>query len=288
MDVVANFGEAGPSFERGRDETECAVRWIHVVVVNGVTTFRVGRCGASLVADWPSLGTLTCRSDGEGASFEPVIGAPSTAVEKLRRGYVRALVESLRGKLALHGSAVASKAGAVLFLGSSGAGKSTAAAELCLVGGDELLADDVVLLNADAMPIAVLPTEGEHWLTAESRAALGLQCASELANESKVAVCARRLATGAKPLALVVVLRFDPSAGGPSFHLLRGVAAARSVLEAILRFDVDDGEARRREIDQLARLHESAPTVELIRNPARPEGVAEFVSEMLCLKSVAP
>jgi hypothetical protein len=215
-------------------------------------------------------------------------GAALEAVEKLKNGIVRALVGALRGQLALHAAAIACPAGAVLFLGPSGAGKSTAAAEMCLRTGAELLADDVVLLDADAVPVVVQPTEEEHWLTGPSCVALGLEDLSGPIDGGKVALRPHQRATRATALALAVALRFDASARGPEVRALRGTAAARSVLEAILRVEVDDLAARRREIEQISRLHESAPMIELVRDPSAPGGVADVVAAFLGVPRAVP
>jgi hypothetical protein len=255
--------------------------WTHEVVTDHVVTFRLGRVGASRVAEWPGLATLTCRNDGTGVSLVPVAGANPVAVEKLRRGHVQALVGALAGRLALHASAVGWRGGAVLFLGRSGSGKSTAAAELCIRGGGELLADDVAMLDADAVPVTAQPTEDDHWLTGPSRAVLGVQAGASPFADTKVALRALRLASAPVPLALIVALRFTEQSVRPSVRALSGVSAAYPVLEAILRFDVDEGSARRREIEQMSRVHDSAPMIELVRNAAQPGSVVEVVEQAL-------
>jgi hypothetical protein len=90
-----------------------------------------------------------------------------------------------------------------------------------------------------------------------------------------------RTSTTPTSLALIVVLRFDPASMGASVRSLRGAAGARALLEAILRFEVDDGVVRQREVELMLGLHDSAPMVELVRNAAEPGGVADFVLEAL-------
>jgi hypothetical protein len=136
-------------------------------------------------------------------------------------------------------------------------------------------------LNADHACVTVTPTEHEHWLTVASRTALGVPTTRELTDDAKWATRASLVGLSPKPLALVVALRFDASARVPVRKPLRGAAAARNVLQAMLRFDVEDVAARRREVDQLSRLHECVPMIELIRSPGEPRGVADAVARAL-------
>src|ERR1700690_1964968 len=128
------------------DLRRCVV-WIHEVKDNDAVIFRAGRQGDRLIAEWPGLATLACDHDGSRATFRAAAGVPRSTVGKLRRGSVRALLRDLEGGLSLHASAVAIGGRAILFIGQSGAGKSTAAAEMCLGSRAQLLADDIASLN---------------------------------------------------------------------------------------------------------------------------------------------
>ncbi len=262
------------------DESDSSVRWIHELRVDGAVAFRTGKCGTDLVADWPGLGRLTCDRDGGSVAFAAEAGAPPRAVEKLRRGQVRGLLRDLAGGLAMHASAVAVNGCAVLFLGSDGAGKSTAAAEMCLQCDARLLADDVTLLEIQADRAQVLPGEGEHWLTRESCRALGLALPSR-SPRNKRDFPAARIGRESCPLALTVALRFQPHGAAAIVRKVRGTCAAKQLLEATLRFDVEDTAARRRELEHVTVVYSSAPFVELVRPLRAPGGVATFVMDAL-------
>jgi len=77
-----------------------------------------------------------------------------------------------RGLLPLHGSAVATRTGAVLILGESGAGKSTLAANLNR-HGFSLISDDVCAIDCAAKPV-IFPAYPQMKLTAASATALGM------------------------------------------------------------------------------------------------------------------
>jgi hypothetical protein len=258
-----------------------SIRWIHEVKVDGALAFRAGKLGTDLIAHWPGLGTLTCGHDGNGATFVPSAGASSRAIGKLQRAQVRGLLRDLEGKLTVHASAVAIDARAVLFLGADGAGKSTAAAEMCFGHGAHLFADDAASFEVGPAGAYLVHSEEDHWLTRESRTALGIPHPPGAAGGEKRDLHATNVAREPCPLALVVALRFDPSVAAPAMRSLRGVDAARLLLESAIRFDVDDGAARGRELEQLTTVYKSAPFLELVRPVCEPGGVAAFVLDAL-------
>jgi len=135
---------------------------------------RIVRTGDVLMAEWPGIGRLTCNLRTSTSRFAAERGADPTLVAKLRAGAVPALLGDLRGGLSLHASAVATRSGAVLFMGAGGAGKSTAALELCLNHGGRLLSDDMTSLTFEGSTAFVVPTERAHHLTSASFRLLGL------------------------------------------------------------------------------------------------------------------
>lgn len=255
-----------------------SVRWIHEERTDDAVTFRAGKRGSEMVADWPGFARLTCARDGTATHFAPAAGASRRKIGKLRRGQVRALLRDLSGGLALHASAVAIDGRGVLFLGSDGAGKSTAAAELCLRFGAQMFADDAASLEVGAAGVFVLPGEAEHWLTRESCAVLGIPSRRGGATgDDKRNVRASIVSLEPCPLSLVVALRFDPSITAGALRPLRGSEAARWLLDAAVRFDVEDAAARRRELEQLTAVYRHAPIFELVRGTGAPGDVATFV-----------
>jgi hypothetical protein len=263
-----------------KDNERRRVVWNHVVKVDDAVTFRAGTRGSRLVAEWPGLATLACARDGSRARFIAAPGASARAIGKLQRGQARALLCDLRGGLGLHASAVAIGRRAVLFIGPSGSGKSTAAAEMCLQHGGQLLADDAVSIEVDAVGIHVLPCEKDHWLTRDSCLALGVS-GREMKDGDKRDFCATNVASEPCLLSLVLALRFQSSATVAALRPLRGGDAALSLLEAAIRFDVEDAVARRREFEQVTAVYRCAPFLELVRRPKHPGGVAPWVLEAL-------
>jgi len=258
-----------------------SISWTHEIKVDDRVHFRTGRSGNGLVAEWPGLGRLACRRDGSRAKFTAYSGAPRQTIGKLQRGLVKALLRDLRGGLAVHASAVALDERAVLFVGPSGVGKSTAAAQLCLGRGARLLADDAALIEVDNSGGSVLPCEEDLRLTRESCLALGFPARRRNGTDDKYHVRASNIAEKPSPLSLVVVLRFEATDGLSTWRRLRGSAAALSLLEAAFRFDVDDGAARRRELEQVTAVYRHVPFVEWVRRKSGLSDVTTLVLEAL-------
>jgi hypothetical protein len=84
-------------------------------------------------------------------------------------GVLLATLLRQRGRHVLHASSVARDGLAVGFVGESGWGKSTLAAFLCR-NGYRLVADDMLVLEAESMPPSVLPGPGGVQLRADSGA----------------------------------------------------------------------------------------------------------------------
>jgi hypothetical protein len=194
---------------------------------------------------------------------------------------VQGLLRDLAGQLAVHASAVAIDGRAVLFVGEGGAGKSTAAAEMCLRHGAQMLADDAALLEVGPGGVSVVPCESDHWLTRDSCRALGVPPRRGSAAGDKRNLRASNVAPEPCVLGLVVALRFDASVTAAILQPLRGSDAARLLLEAVARFDVEDGVARGRELEQLTAVYNFAPFVELVRPLRTPGCVAAFVVDRL-------
>lgn len=251
-----------------------AIEWKHSFHEHGVVQCRFGRHGRWLIAEWPHLARLTCDEAGRQVHLAACDGAPPRTLAKLRR-LASVLVADLRGGMGVHASAVALGKMAVLLLGQANAGKSTAAAELCLKHGGRLLADDVSLLEERRGTFYVVPSERRHFLTPESGKALGVRVSrSRLGPRGKAAIVPSRIATRAYPLAMVAFLRFDEQLAAPVCIPLRGARGALRVIGSLYRFNLDD---RRNELERVQRIFEQARVVEI----ARPRSSATVIDEIL-------
>lgn len=250
------------------------VVWIHDVREGGVLRYRMGRRGSALVAEWPRIATLTCSESGRHAQLLPAPGCPRGALEKLR-GVVKAMLGDLRGGIAIHASAVRLGGQGILLLGDAGAGKSTAATQLCREHRARLLADDAALLEVRAGVMRIVPTEHSHYLTPASAAALGVRLPRARLASGKARV--RPEVVGQRParVAAVVALRFDDKLRSALVRRLSGAHAALRLLSAMFRFDVEN---RRRELERVSSLYEQASFLEISRPRAQPDVVGLILS----------
>jgi hypothetical protein len=205
--------------------------------------------------------------DGAGATqIRVAAGADPALVEKTKTTAVSAFLRALAGGTSFHGSAASRDGRALVVLGESGAGKSTAAATLCATNGFELLADDVAGLEHAGGRWWVLATESAHWLALD-----GL---------SKRPVAASRPARDPVELGAVVALRFG-EASAPSLLRARGRAAHAVLAAAMQRFE-RSASGWQSELDALASIARAAPVYELVRPRAvNPEATAAALARAL-------
>jgi hypothetical protein len=230
--------------------------WV-TVPEEGDACFRWRRATDGFVAEWIDILTLRVNASGD-IECTPAPGADPLLAEKIAGTGALAFVRALRGEPSLHGSAVARAGAAFVCLGEGGAGKSTAAAELCEASGFELFADDVVALELVKSRWRVLPTESAHWLGGGDSTIKG-------------PVPAR--ARGAAPVDLRVLahLRFDDRAPRLGARRVRGSEAYSLLTSAVIRFERADA-VQRRELDFLSSIASQAQVYEITRPHGCPAG----------------
>jgi hypothetical protein len=125
--------------------------------------FRLGRVPDELAPGGDCARYMTVFPDearvlvenGSSVTLELAAGADLTEARAILMAPVQAVLWHQRGLLPLHASVVAKDGKAVALAGPSGSGKSTLAAVLSSVGGCDVLADDIAIIDpADAV---VLP-----------------------------------------------------------------------------------------------------------------------------------
>lgn len=229
--------------------------------------FRWGHREGDVVAEWVGILTVRIR-DGGKVEYAAAQGADPELVDKVKHGGAAAFVRSLRGQPSLHGSAVARAGRAVVCLGESGSGKSTAASKLCTVYGCELLADDTVGLEFSKKRWWVLPTEASHWLASGG-------------NGKKTPVAPRALGHQTALLFALVSLRFDAELRTPLVRRLRGADLYAGISPALLRFEQTES-VFRHELDVLSSIADEACMYELVRRPSdSPDATADRLAKLM-------
>jgi hypothetical protein len=115
---------------------------------------------AEVILRWSVAGTFRLQA-GREITVEPRPGGDPAALRAHLLGPALALLLHQRGFLVLHASGAAVAGGAVLFLGSSGRGKSTAVAALH-ARGHPVVADDVVAVDLARGGIPAVPPGVPH------------------------------------------------------------------------------------------------------------------------------
>lgn len=171
--------------------------------------------------------------DGTEVVITPEQGAPELDVRSYLMGSLFAVLCHQRGLLPLHASAVATKDGAIAFLGSSGAGKSSLAAFLARAGY-RVLADDICVVDPgapkDRRVLSVAPWL-KLWsatLDAMGEPSGGLARVFSADEKYRYTLDEQQTETGLREL--ILLDRAEPD-GGVSFERLTPAQAVQAVLD---------------------------------------------------------
>ena len=129
------------------------------------------RAGTGILLRFPDLADFSLSADGNNIACVPVPGISQPTLEHLYLNQVLPLALGKQGRMVFHGSAVAMDGGAVVFLGSSGRGKSTLAAAFA-TQGRAFLTDDALVLEASSGRYTVQPSHASIRLWDDSRECL--------------------------------------------------------------------------------------------------------------------
>jgi len=123
------------------------VEWYHEwLLPDGRQSVAFGRRGPEYVLRFPEVSEFRVSGEGRTISCIPVVDGDENTIRHLLLDQVLPMMLSLQAKLVLHAGAVATKRGAIAFLGRSGRGKSTLTAAFSR-RGIPLLTDDCLLLR---------------------------------------------------------------------------------------------------------------------------------------------
>jgi len=217
---------------------------------------RIGRQGEAYVFEWPEFLRITIR--GAEVTIEPSAEFPTRLLSKVRKGAAPALVRYVSGGVAFHGACVSMDDAALLFVGTSGAGKSTTAAMMCARAGARLLADDAVAGTFDGRTLVIDPLEDEHWLTRDSIEALG---AAVSPDEEKAPV---RTEPAISPAIVKAIIALEVGEETNAIERLHGRAAVETILRAMVRLPLDQ-ERMLRDFDVMLAIAKHIPVLRVLR-----------------------
>lgn len=128
-----------------------------------------------IVLTAPGVAQFTIRS-GKEVVVQPDLNGSSSIIPLYLTGSVLSLLLFQRGLLVLHGSVVTINGNGIVFLGHSGAGKSSMAASCLQMAGNLLVADDAAVIRFAKETVIVEP--GFPRLKVNNETALALNMAS--------------------------------------------------------------------------------------------------------------
>jgi hypothetical protein len=155
-----------------------------------------------------------------------------------------------RGLYPLHGSAVETEWGAMIFVGVQGAGKSTLAAEFHR-RGYRLLSDDVCAVERTAQGLRILPALAQIRLCADAYERLGTPAGSRFDVDKFVVPMGDGYCPDPVPLRAIHILA-EHDAALPRFEALRGLSKVQSLLENLYRPFYLKGQRTQSEVARMA------------------------------------
>ena len=241
--------------------------FMHWHLPSGEPWLSAARDATGYVLRFHDLADFVMDRQGRDISCVGTTGdeSPET-VRHLLIDHVLPLVLNLRGVEALHASAVLTDAGAVVFTGPSGIGKSTLAAEFARAG-HAVLADDCVALLEGAHGFEVRPAYPGLRLWPDAHGRLDGCTQLSLAgytDKYRVSLDApgEHTLRSSHPLRAVYVLDGEPANESVFSDMPPGEAVMELVARGF-RFDVDDRAMLERQLDLFTRVAAEVPVCRL-------------------------
>jgi hypothetical protein len=222
--------------------------------------------------------------EGRRIFIEPL---PDAQPEKIRLFLLGSAMGALlyqRGLFPLHGSAVATPWGAMIFVGTQGAGKSTLAAQFHR-RGYRLLSDDVCAVAATPDGLQVLPALAHFRICADAYERLGAPRGGRFEVDKFVVPMGEGYCPHPEPLTAIHVLRVSDSGSStteeaPAFHVLSGFDRVHCLLENLYRPQYLKGQETQGDLMRLAGLIAQKATMAAVSrrwNPEEVDGLVGFL-----------
>jgi hypothetical protein len=214
--------------------------------------------------------------DGRRIEIDPL---PESPAEKIRLFLMGSAIGALlyqRGLFPLHGSAVETRWGAMIFVGFRGAGKSTLAAEFYR-RGYRLLCDDVCAIDKSPLGPRVLPALPHLRLCADAYERIGRPAGARFDVDKYVLPLGESYCPVARPLTAVHILA-EHDEELPQFERMRGLERVRSLLQNLYRPQYLTGQGAFRDLMRMAATIAEKSTVATISRRKDTRSVGDLVS----------
>ncbi|MEY8120408.1 hypothetical protein AB9F26_19520 [Falsihalocynthiibacter sp. BN13B15] len=233
---------------------------------------------------FPGLADFHVSLDGSKALCWLVPGNDTATQEHLYLNQVAPLMQSVRGELIFHASAVECLGGAIAFFGASGRGKSTLVASFA-ASGSPFLTDDGLTLEKKFDGYMSLPSHPSVRMWEDSASALRTDMAAlapPVSFTEKTRVLAGdSLPHCAEPQPLIAAFFLESGeADRISFRRLQGADALTSWMSNLFILDTQDQNRIHQNFQNVANIAESIPSIAL-NYPRRYDGLNELRSAIL-------
>jgi hypothetical protein len=216
--------------------------------------------------------------DGTRISITPLAGSSPDEVRLFLLGAAMSAILYQRGLFALHGSAVETRWGAMVFVGAPGAGKSTLAAEFHH-RGYRVLSDDICAVATTPEGLQVLPALARFRLCADAYDRIGRPEGAHFDVDKFLVPMNGGYCPHPAPLRAIHILT-DQEAGDPEFQVLRGFSRLERLLENLYRPQYLKGQSTQVDLMRLAGLVAQQATIATVsrrRDPGMPEALVGFL-----------
>jgi hypothetical protein len=214
--------------------------------------------------------------DGRHILIEPMADSTPEKIRLFLLGSTMGALLYQRGLYPLHGSAVETPWGAMIFVGAQGAGKSTLAAEFHRQGY-RLLGDDVCAVERTSEGFRILPALAQIRLCADAYQRLGTPEGSRFDVGKYVVPMGERYCPAPVCLRAIHVLA-DHDA--PRFEPLRGLNKVHCLLENLYRPFYLRGQSTQTEVSRMAGIiaqHASVFHLSRRRDTTLPQDLVRFL-----------
>ena len=214
--------------------------------------------------------------EGNRISIEPVTGASPEEIRLYLLGSTMGALLYQRGLFPLHGSAVETSWGAMIFVGEQGVGKSTLAAQFHR-RGYRLLSDDVCAVAMSPEGLQVLPALSQFRLCADAYERLGTPESARFNVDKFVVPMGEGYCTDPAPLRAIHVLGTHEN-GAPSFEVLRGFDRVQRLLENLYRPQYLTGQSTQIDLMRMAGQIAQQTTIAEVRRRRDPQAIDAMIA----------
>jgi hypothetical protein len=220
--------------------------------------------------------------DGKRIVIEPLADSTPEKIRLFLLGSTMGALLYQRGLYPLHGSAVETPWGAMIFVGVQGAGKSTLAAEFHRQGY-RLLSDDVCAVESTPEGLRILPALAQIRLCADAWQRLGTPEGSRFDVDKYVVPMGERYCPDPVPLRAIHILADHQALADhdvPQSESLRGLSKVQCLLENLYRPLYLKGQRTQSEVSRMAGIiaqHASVVRVSRRRDATLPQDLVRFL-----------